>query len=77
MLASVGILTVSVAIFFLEAPLLLKDKRKNDFWAFSLILIAATGLSMAEALRIPLPSPFDWLLPVLKPVSGWIDNLLK
>lgn len=77
MLACIGIFVVTSLIALYEVPRLLKKKLLKECLVFSLLLIIGTVLSMAMVLQIPLPNPTDWMMIIFKPISNWIDNLLK
>lgn len=77
MLACVGIFFVSSLIALYEVPLMLKKRLLKECFVFSLLLITGTSLSMALALQVPLPNPTDGMMMIFKPISDWIDDLLK
>lgn len=77
MLACLGILVASLLIALYEVPLLLKKKMLTECFIFSFLLILGTFLSMSLALGVHLPNPLDWINKVMKPVSDWIDTILK
>lgn len=77
MLACVGIFFVSSLIALYEVPLMLKKQLLKECFVFSLLLITGTSLSMALVLQVPLPNPTDWMMMIFKPISDWIDDLLK
>ena len=73
----ISILAVGGIIIAIEVPSLLKQKEKKELWIFSILLLVAIGLSIAQSLRVTLPNPLDWIAYVYKPLSelvfGWLE----
>ena len=63
----IGLCVAIVAIVLFERPLL--KKHKKDSWIFSITLVIAFGLSMAQILEYHLPTPFDFITILFKPVQ--------
>lgn len=63
----IGLCVAIVAIVWFERPLL--KEHKKDRWIFSVTLVIAFGLSMAQILDYPLPTPFDFITILFKPVQ--------
>lgn len=76
MWAVAGVLGVSIIIALFEVPPLLKKKLKKDLWAFSILLLIGTGLSIAQALRMKIPNPLDLIYYIYKPMSDAIFSFL-
>jgi len=74
---SVGILAVAMVIFMIEAPPLLKQKKKKELWVFSILLLFGVGVSIAEGLQVNIPNPLDAITLIYKPLHDWILNILK
>jgi hypothetical protein len=70
-----GILVIVLLIAAIDIPSL-TDKKK-DLWAFSILLLLGTGISVAEALHVGIPNPLDWIAAVYQPFSNWITSALK
>jgi hypothetical protein len=70
-----GILVIAVLFAAIEVPSRIGEKK--DLWVFSLLLLSATGLSIAQALHANLPNPLDWIAVVYQPFSNWITSVLK
>ncbi|WP_226654882.1 hypothetical protein [Pseudalkalibacillus hwajinpoensis] len=63
----IGLCVAIVAIVLFERPLL--KKHKKDSWIFSITLVIAFGLSIAQILEYELPTPFDFITVLFKPVQ--------
>ncbi|PFG14991.1 hypothetical protein [Bacillus sp. es.036] len=63
----IGICISIVAIVLFERPLL--KKHKKDTYIFSILLFMAFGLSIAQSLDYHLPTPFDFITFLYKPVQ--------
>ncbi len=71
-----GILAVAVLIAAIEIPSLRKKKSKKDTWAFSLLLLLGTGLSIAQGLQAHIPNPLDWMAAIFQPLGNWMKSTL-
>lgn len=58
-----------------ELRTLCRPGLKRDRWAFSLLMLAATGVAVAQALHAPLPSPLHVIFGLFGPVADWADAL--
>ncbi|TCZ74009.1 hypothetical protein E0485_20240 [Paenibacillus albiflavus] len=74
MLAIIGILAVVIVIIAVEVPRLLRGQLIKELWAFSVLLLFGTALSIAEALHIWIPTPMDWMIVVYKPVYDFFET---
>lgn len=72
-----GIIMVSIGITIYEVPNLLKKNSKKELVVFSILLILALALSIAEILYEDLPNPLDGITMIYKPVSDFLFDLLK
>jgi hypothetical protein len=70
-----GILVISILIAAIEIPS--RKGEKKELWVFSLLLLAATGLSITQAFQANIPNPLDWMAAVYQPFSNWITSALK
>ncbi|SCW65328.1 hypothetical protein SAMN04487970_102472 [Paenibacillus tianmuensis] len=77
MLAAAGILAFGAVIVWMEVPDLLKNKRKKDFWVFSVLLTLGLGLAIAKSMRAEVPNPLEWIAYLYKPLSDFIFGLLE
>lgn len=64
-----AILLASGIIAWIEAPGLVRAKRTREISLFAVLLIFGTGVSIAKAMRAPLPNPLDWIAAVFGPVA--------
>jgi hypothetical protein len=71
-----GILAVAVLIAVIEISSLRKRKSKKDLWAFSLLLLLGTGLSIAQGLQADIPNPLDWMAAIFQPLGNWMKSTL-
>lgn len=76
-MAAVGILLIMGLIAMLEIPSMLRKKWKRELWTFIILMILATGLAVAQTLKIKLPNPLDFIALIYKPISDWMLQLLK
>ncbi|WP_347548574.1 hypothetical protein ABFG93_13660 [Pseudalkalibacillus hwajinpoensis] len=72
----IGISVVTAVITLYEVPKLMKNNQKRDLWVFSILMLMAFGLSMAETLHLPIPTPFDFITFLFRPMSRAIEILL-
>jgi hypothetical protein len=72
-----GIIATGILISAIEIPPLLKKKQKKELIVFSILLLFAVALSIAESLRLPIPNPLDWITAIYKPISDFTYSLLK
>jgi len=72
-----GIIAVAIVIFIIEVPALRRNRYIKELWFFALLLLLGTGLSIVWALHVPLPSPFEWLTIIYKPLDDFIMRFLK
>ncbi|BFH63302.1 hypothetical protein [Paenibacillus azoreducens] len=72
-----GILAAAAVIMMIEIPSLIKRKLRKELWVFTILLIIGTGLSIAQGLHWPIPSPLDLVIAVYKPISNIIYGHLK
>ncbi|GGH36974.1 hypothetical protein [Paenibacillus segetis] len=77
MLTTVGILAVVAIIIALDVPTLVRKKLRKELWVFSILLFLGTTLGIAQALRIHIPNPMDFMIAVYKPISNLIDAWLQ
>jgi len=77
MVAIAGITAVAAVMVFLEVPSLWKKGQIRELWSFSLLLLAGTGIGMAQSLHVPIPNPIDWIDHLYRPIGLFIENALK
>ncbi|MBD2870566.1 hypothetical protein [Paenibacillus arenilitoris] len=58
MASFLAVLALAGGVFWLEAPGLIRRKRKRELAVFVVFLLAATALYGALALEVKLPNPF-------------------
>ncbi|WP_438448692.1 hypothetical protein [Gorillibacterium sp. sgz5001074] len=75
MLSGLMIVLACVIIVLLEVPGILREKRRRELAVFSVLLAMAAGLTIAQALRVPLPNPVDGLIALFSPVYRWVHAL--
>ncbi|RBW67331.1 hypothetical protein [Bacillus taeanensis] len=73
----IGILAAGIMISAIEIPPLLKQKQKKELITFSILLLFAISLSIAESLRLPIPNPLDWITTIYQPISDFTYSLLE
>ncbi|GHI01096.1 hypothetical protein [Neobacillus kokaensis] len=77
MLASIGIVVTALMMAVIEVPYLLRKRLKRELWAFSALLAFGTSLSILHVLKVPLPSPHEWIAFLYKPLSDVIYRTLQ
>ena len=77
MFISLGIVTISAIIIFIEMPKLLKNGEKKTTWAFFILLFLGTTLSIAKGLNVKIPNPLDWITILFKPFAEFLKAVLK
>ncbi|TQR19007.1 hypothetical protein [Psychrobacillus vulpis] len=77
MLFSIAILLIVTVILLFEIPNLSKKNYTKDIWAFSILLLIGTSLSIALAFQVKIPNPLDMITFVLQPLSDLIMKPLK
>ena len=75
MLAIFGIISASVLIILIELPTLRKEKFSKDSFVFGFFFLIAVTLAITLAVNPNLPTPFDWLIMVFKPLNYWVDHI--
>lgn len=69
MASFIAVLAVAAGTFWLEAPGLIRRKRKRELTAFVMLLLAATALYGAMTLEVKLPNPFELLRLMYGPLD--------
>ncbi|WP_312474096.1 hypothetical protein [Neobacillus sp.] len=77
MLGVVGVLVVAIIILVKEIPYLKKKKLKREGWTFSILLLFAVGLGIAQSLHLNIPNPLNGLTFIFKPLSKILNEWLK
>lgn len=70
-----SLLVAAAAVAAVELPGIVRSRSKKDTAAFLVLLVAATALSIAYVLEVPIPNPVVWITRVFMPVSKWIEQL--
>lgn len=71
-----AILLVAIVIAMIEVPSLFRKRLRKELWVFTILLLLATGLSIAESLQVEIPNPIDWIIAIYKPISDAVTNML-
>ncbi|WP_423800586.1 hypothetical protein [Neobacillus sp. SAB-20_R2A] len=70
-------IVAAILIFAFEIPKLRKKKLTKELWVFSVLMVMAVGLGIAESLHLSIPNPLNGIRMVLQPMSNVINGLLK
>lgn len=70
-----GLLATAGICAAIEIPSL--TAHKKDRWVFSLLLALGTALSIALALKAPIPNPLDWIAAVYRPLGIGMEGYFK
>ncbi|CAG7655936.1 hypothetical protein ACFQI7_16390 [Paenibacillus allorhizosphaerae] len=76
MWAIIGVLLAAAVIGLIEIPSLVRRKLKKELVCFSLLLLLATGFSIAKSMQLQIPNPLDWITVVYQPMSDAITSWL-
>jgi hypothetical protein len=76
-MSSLGILIVSILMGFYELPSLIGKKLYKESFIFCCLLSTGTFVTMLLVLGVPIPNPLDWIIMFIRPLSNFIDYLLK
>ncbi|HZG80818.1 MAG TPA: hypothetical protein VEZ13_08635 [Brevibacillus sp.] len=76
-MGAIGIVAVAVIIAMAEVPGLWKKRRMKEVWVFMLLLFLGTGIGIAESLTLQVPNPLDWITALYKPISDFIQAILR
>lgn len=63
------------AISYFELRSLRRSGLKRERRAFTLLMLAAAGFSIAQALQAPIPSPLQIIFGLFGPIVDWADSL--
>lgn len=67
-----AVLAVGIMVIVIEAPSLIKTKKRRELWAFSGLLLSGTALCIAVIIGIDVPSPLEWIKRIYEPISRTI-----
>ncbi|MCR8632789.1 hypothetical protein [Paenibacillus radicis (ex Xue et al. 2023)] len=65
------VLAVSVLAAALELPKLIKQRQGREAAVYGVMLVIGMALCIITGINIKLPSPFQLLVWVYKPVNDW------
>ena len=71
---ALGILMISGVILYMTLPRLIKERDAKTIWAFSLLLFIGTTLNIAISLNVKIPSPFNVIIIIYKPISEFLKS---
>lgn len=77
MLSIAGILAIVAIIIAIDVPPLWRNKLIKELWVFSVLLLLATVVGLAQALHYKIPNPLDLMIIVYKPVADMVNIWLK
>lgn len=72
-----GTIMAAIIMIAFEIPTLWKKKLVKEIWVFSILMIIAVGLGIAQSLHWNIPNPLNGIKIVLQPLSDFIFRLLK
>ncbi|MBU8917199.1 hypothetical protein BGM25_14280 [Bacillus sp. FJAT-29953] len=70
-------IVAAIMIIAFEIPKMRKKKLTKELWVFSVLMVMAVGLGIAESLHLNIPNPLNGIRIVLQPISDFIYGLLK
>lgn len=70
-------IVAAIMIIAFEIPKMRKKKLTKELWVFSVLMVMAVGLGIAESLDLSVPNPLNGVRIVLQPFSDFIYGLLK
>lgn len=68
-------ITFCTVVSIFELRSLRRSRSKRDIWAFSLLMLAAAGFTIAQSLNAPLPSPLHVIFGLFGPIADWADAI--
>ncbi|MFZ7942961.1 hypothetical protein [Neobacillus sp. 19] len=77
MLGIAGTIVAAILMVAFELPNLRKNKLTKEIGVFSILMLMAVGLGIAQSLHLNIPSPLNGIRNVLAPFSEYIYGLLK
>ncbi|MDF2835714.1 MAG: hypothetical protein K0Q63_1354 [Paenibacillus sp.] len=73
---TVAIIIIFCAVVsFFELRSLRRSGLKRERRVFTLLMLAAAGFSIAQALQAPIPSPLQIIFGLFGPIADWADAL--
>jgi hypothetical protein len=72
-----GILLVGTLITLYEVPSLIKKKLMKELIVFLILLMTGVIFSILLSLEIKVPNPFDLIAFIYKPISDFLEWILK
>lgn len=72
-----GILLVGTLITLYEVPYLIKKKLTKELIVFFILLLIGMIFSILLSLEIKVPNPFDLIAFIYKPISDFLEWILK
>ncbi|WP_028608471.1 hypothetical protein [Paenibacillus harenae] len=63
------VLAAGMLMVFIEAPSLIKNKKRKELWVFSVLLLAGSMLCITISMGIEVPSPLEWIKRIYEPIS--------
>jgi hypothetical protein len=72
-----AVITASAIAAALELPSLIKRKQLKEAVAYVLMFVAGTFLVYITGISNDLPSPFQLLVWVYKPVNDWVATMFS
>ncbi|MCR2806980.1 hypothetical protein [Paenibacillus soyae] len=72
---AIVVMLIGALIAAEELPDLIRGKRRGDIWLFAALLLAGTGLGVAQSLRVEIPNPLDAISFVFAPVGKFLEAL--
>jgi hypothetical protein len=76
MLMSVSVVALASAVSYKELRRLKELRRTKEAVVFSVLMLIGTGMSILLDMRVPLPSPLDFLTMMFDPVSRFLNRIL-
>ena len=77
MLGVAGTIVAAIMMIAFELPNLRKNKLTKELWVFSILMLIAVGLGIAQSLDLQIPNPLNGITIVFKPLSDFVYGMLK
>ncbi|MDQ6596117.1 hypothetical protein E2K98_20645 [Bacillus salipaludis] len=77
MLGVAGTIVAAIMMIAFELPNLRKNKLTKELWVFSILMLIAVGLGIAQSLDLHIPNPLIGITYIFKPFSDFIYGFLK
>lgn len=73
MLSYVFIACVAAVLIWLELPRMLREREYKEIWGFTVFMLMAIGISVAQTIIKDMPTPLIYVTAIFKPFSDLLS----